>query len=243
MENVSKYPKYDFLNAKAMMEELYDMRIPEDKFLEKAYYAWKELPDRHSDYHVFIEDVNTKNRINLPENVDYILNVTYANYFFYNMFGDASIFLYRNGSRLVYPSSEEWSHYRLDKSKKDNFRQNITYNLHDGYIDFPQGELNGSQIAVLYRGLIVNDDCDPLLYYREIKAIADRVAFYQTRIDVRNNVPGAAELLQYLESSSNRTILRAGIPENVTDNQWDQYLNVSTSFDRKMHNRNYKFRH
>lgn len=243
MENVSKYPEYNFLNAKAVMEELYPIRIPEDKFLEKAYYAWKELPDRHSDYHVFISDVNTNNRINLPENVDYIMNVTYANYFYYNMFGDASIFLYRNGSRLTYPSSEEWSHYNIDKSKKDNFRQNITYDLNDGYIEFPQGDLENTKIAILYRGLLVDDNCDPLLYYREVQAVAARVAFYETRYNAMMGVPNTAELLQYLELQSNTTILRAGMPENVTDNQWDQYLNVKTSFDRKSHNKNYKFRH
>lgn len=245
MENRSQYPKYDFLNAKAIMEELYDIRISEDSFIEKAYYAWKELPDKHTDYHVYIDTVNMHNKLMLPENVEYIMNVNYANTFFDNIYGlgtETRFFIYKNGSKITTLGSKEWESYRIDKSISDRFSDNITYTNGDGYIEFEQGDLNGTEIAVLYKGLIVNKDCDPMLYYREVSAIAARVAYYQCRIDVRNLVPGAAQLVQMYLQESNKAVLRAGIPEQITDNEIDRVLNAMVSMDRKVYNKNYKFR-
>lgn len=244
MENVAKYPKYTFLHARARMENLYPVKMSEDRFIEKAYITWLDLPDRHTSAHVYIGEVGADNQLELPENVEYISAVTLPSYIKDSLYG-LNYFYYYNGSVLydMYFDNIEWDSYRMDKSLSDRYGSNVTFNLlEDNVITFPQGDFSGNSIAVLYKGLIVDDNCDPLLYKNEISAIAANVAYMDFRFSALNMEPGKDKMLSFLKQEAEIAMAKAGIAENITQNQIDQMLNVAVSMDRKVYNSNYKFR-
>lgn len=244
MENKANYPEYTFLHAKARMEELFPIHMSEDSFIEKAYITWRSLPDRHSYYHVYIGTVDLNNKIEIPDNVEHIVAVTFPMYI-NNFFMTNNYFIFSGGSYYYpfYNKTKEWESYRVDKSLSERYGYNITYNLEGkNLISFPQANFEGEEIAILYKGLLVNEDCDPLLYNNEVNAIAYNVALMDTRFEAFNNVPGKLQLLQYIESKADLYLAKAGIAEKLTDNELDSILNVATSFDRKVYNKNYKFR-
>jgi|GEM_PF-5907863 len=242
MEIKSNLPKYTFLHAKAMLDELYDMRIMEDSFIEKAYISYKAIGNSYSYKHVFIGIVGADNKLELPDNVEYINMVNYPTYF-YDILAYDNIFLYVNGSRLFSEVSDEWASRFGDKSVSDRNGHNLTYNLNtDGTISFPQGDFAGKQVAVLYDGLLVDEDCNPMLYYSEVKAIAHNVAYIEARKKAFSGDQLMGSLMQYAKKEADTAIANATIPERFTYNELDQLLNINVSYDRKVYNRAYKFK-
>ncbi len=246
MENKAKYPKYDYLTAQARMKLLFGTKMTTDDFLERAHITWLDMPDRHTMSHIYIGTIDANNVIEIPDNVEYIKAVTTPSmiYDVVNNRYDRVMFYY-NGSRFYSDINNEfnWENYKVNGSLDDRFGSNITYELIDSNaLQFKQGDLVGVHVAVLYKGLLVNDDCDPLLYDKEVTGIATNVAYMDCMLRANSGDPLAIKMLPVLEAKANLAITRSGIADKVTEAQFDRALNIKTSNDRKVHNRNYKFR-
>ena len=242
MENLAEYPKYTFLHAKAMMDEIYDIDMQEDSFIEKAYMAYKRIGNKYTRYHVYNGIVGVDNKLVIPENVEFIESVNYPTYFT-DMLTDNGLFIYHNGSQLFTDVDEQWSSKFINKSKRDRNGRNITYELlNDHTITFPQGDFSGQTVAILYHGLLVDEDCDPLLYYKEVEAIAYYVAFMNFRRLASKGDPVASNMMAMAKQEASIAIAGATIPEQFTQNELDQIMNVNVSMDRKVYNRSYKFK-
>jgi len=246
MENKAKYPKYDFLTAQARMKLLFGTKMSEDDFLEKAMITWNDMPDRHIMSHIYIGTIDANNVIEIPDNVEYIKAVTTPSEIYDIVEGRFNEYMfYYNGSRFYSSIRNEfnWDNYRVNGSIDDRFGDNITYELIDSNVlQFKQGDLAGMHIAVLYKGLLVNDDCDPLLYDKEVTGIATNVAYMDCMLRANSGDPLAIKMLPVLEAKANLAITRSGIADKVTEAQFDRALNIKTSHDRKVHNKKYKFR-
>jgi len=241
MNNSAQYPKYNFTNAKSMMDLFYELDIQRDDFSELAYFAWKDIGNKYGSTHIYTGVVGVDNKLVIPDNVEYIESVNYP-YYFSDFLINNSIFIYVNGSRILTNKDEEWNTY-IDGSKRDVRGGNISYELEsDNVISFPQGNFAGRKISVLYHGLLVDEDCDPLLYYKEVKAIAHWVAFliHKKRASGGNVI--AANMLPQVVKDAEKAMAAARIPEELTQNELDQIMNVRTSMDRKVYNSNYKFK-
>lgn len=239
MENKSKYPEYTFFHAKAMMDNLYDLAIQEDDFIEKAFMVWQDIGNKFSNAHVIIGTVGPDNKLELPNNVDYIQAVTWPRNFQNYNFSNVLVFL--NGSLLYNKSNIEWDSYKYDSSLMSRYGDYITFRLEDGYITFDSADFAGKDVAVLYHGLIVDNECNPKLYYTDVKAIAYNVAYMIMRGRVMQGDKNLAAMLQLIKQEADYSLTEARMPQIITDNEWDQILNIKTSFNRKYYNRAYKY--
>ena len=247
MENKAKFPEYTFEHAKARFEQLTPTRIPHDEFIEKAYITWRDLPDRHTIAHIYTEQIDMNNRLELPDNVEYIKAVVTPG-FAYDMIKDrySRIFIYYNGSKPYSNIKDEypWESYRANKSIEDRYGNNITFDyVDDGVIEFRQEDMQGMYVSVLYKGLLVDENCDPLLYNNEINAIAANVAYLDTLYWAQAGDVNKTKMLSFMENRAITAMAKAGIAEKVTENDMDQLLDIKTSMGRKYYNRQYKFRH
>jgi len=241
MNNAGKYPTYNFTNAKAMMDTLYELNVQRDDFSELAYFAWKDIANKYGDTHIFTGTVGVDNKLVLPNNVEFIESVNYPTYFSDYIINN-SIFIYINGSRRFTETDKEWASY-VDGSKRDVYGGNISFELEsEDVISFPQKDFSGQQVSVLYHGLLVDEECDPLLYYKEVKAIAHWVAFLLFKKKASGGDVAAANMLQVVKPDAERAMAAARIPEILTQNEIDQIMNVRVSMDRKVYNSNYKFK-
>ena len=242
MENKPKEPTYTFLHSKAVMDQLYPLDMMEDDFIEKAYMSWRGIQTIHTRKHVFIGEVDVNNNLELPENVEFIRSVNYPFNIYLNSL--SSFYIYINGSRLLTTDDiSEWESYNIDSSIEARRGDYITYELlEDGLITFPQGDLRGSKIAVLYDGLIVDENCDPKLLYKEMIGIAHGVAYMKLRFNAYANIVGADKLLSLAKQESSLALVAATIPEYITDNEWNDVMNTKMRWDRKAYNSNYKFK-
>ena len=246
MENAAKYPEYTFEHAKARFEQMSPTRFSHDEFIEKAYITWRDLPNKHTRSHMYIAKVDMYNKIELPGNVEYIKAVMTPGFVF-DTYVDRfdRLTVYYNGSKPYLSVKDEypWQSYRADKSIQDKFGHMLTYQLvGDGVIEFEQEDLKGMYVAILYKGLLVDNNCDPLLTNNEINAISANVAYMDALYWAQAGDQNRAKMLGFMESRMTMAMAKAGIAEKVTDNQMDTLLNIKTSQTRKYYNRQYKFR-
>jgi len=240
MENNSKYPKYSFEFARAMMINQWPMiKIQEDDFIEQAYYIWKQIGNYYSNAHIYTAKVTPDNKLDLPGNVDSIKQVTFPKYL-YNI-NLNNIMIFSGGSLLTNRDIlDKWDSYRVDSSITSKYGQNITFRQEDGYLTFDQGDFKNLYVSVLYDGLIVDEDCMPKIFFKEVLAIANNVAFNKAQSMIAMGDPSFAQLISLMMKESDRSMAAARVAEGYTANQWDQILDIRTSYDRKHYNRNFK---
>ena len=243
MINHAKFPEYDFLAAWALMDEYYPLMMDKDTFLEKAWYGWKQIGNKYSYLHVYEADIPNDGIVEIPDNVESIEVVTTNEYFYNTYLGNSkyeSIFFYRDGSLLKKIAD-------LDKPVFQNELVNrlgafINYELHGSNILHFDKEFAGSEICIVYSGIISDEDCNPMITYKEAEAIAHYVAHVDTRRKAFMGDKNAAALIQMTKKESDIAIAAARIPEQLNENLMDQVFNIKTSFDRKSYNRNLKHR-
>jgi len=242
MINKSRFPEYNLLTAKAVMDENYsDIKMDDDTFVEKAYYAWKNIGNRFSYLHVYEEDIPDNGELEIPDNVDSIETVTASDYF-YNSYVNQfdNFFFYDNGSLLSSVSEIEKPVFQDERYNK--MGPFVNYELHGkNKLHFDKA-LSGAKICVIYKGIISDEDCLPLINHREAEAIAHQVAYVETRRLARMGDKNMAQFIQIAKQEADTAMARAAIPEEINENLMDQVLNTKTSFDRKSYNRNFKFR-
>jgi len=243
MIDSSQFPKYNFFSSWAFLDEMYPMMFDRDTFLEKAWYAWKKIGNKYSYLHVYEAEVPEDGVVEIPDNVETIETVTSNSYFYndyVNRVSGSSIFIYRNGSQLTQISS-------LDKPVIDNEIYNkigpfVNYELHGTNILHFDKSLYGMEVCIIYSGIISDEDCNPMITFKEAEAIAYQVAYVEFRRKASMGDKNASNMIQIARQEADNAMSAATIPEQLSENFNDQVLNEKFSFDRKIYNKNYKFR-
>jgi hypothetical protein len=102
-------------------------------------------------------------------------------------------------------------------------------------------DLVGKRIAVAYTGIIVDAEGFPIITRKQANAIAAICAKFIMLKGANRGEKGAASMIEYYSGLAGRLKQAASIPEEITDNEMDEILNVKTSFNRKTHNRPTKY--
>ena len=96
-------------------------------------------------------------------------------------------------------------------------------------------------VYVLYRGTVVDEEGLPLLNEKEVDAIAAFCAyshdFKQARLTHDKTV---FEIAQAMEQKWKVLCTQARVPDYINENEMDEILNVSTSWDRKRFGKSFK---
>ena len=248
--NSSKFPSHPFLSSKATALELFNISMDEDTFVELGWYAYRDIGNIAIDNYVAKLPVDSRGIIKLPENFDTMEAVTTMDIPLETL-GDGYQ-IYDSGiplSRWFFTQTvlnETVRYFDLSQSGTIAPGELISYT----FIAKDKIQINTEilrnnvsklvEVYVVYKGVVVDDMCLPMLTFKESQAVAYRVAFLKIKRDAFMMKPGAIELLQYIKTQSARLMQAAKIPEYIDQNEFDTILNAMTSWDRKTYGRSFK---
>jgi len=247
MTNLSDVPTLPFLTAKSIANERCAVTMDEDTFVELGWMAFKELGNVAIINYMYKATVGPDGFTRIAANVELIEAVTTMN-IPYETLSD-SYQLYDSGI----PLSRWFFQQEMLNATSRNFSVQATNMVSPGelvgyewadkeHIVVTNAHLAGSEIFILYKGIMVDDQCLPLLTHKEAMAIGFRVAFYKTERDLFMGKPNAPVILQYVKPESERLLRAASVPEKLNQNQMDNVLDAKTSWDRKGYGRSFKVR-
>ena len=227
--------RYPFFTAYNHALTFYGTEISPIDFENIGLVGWEKIGNK--DYRLYKytakseKSENGEYKIELPCNADIIEAVT-------GMHEDYQ----RTTPTSEYNNESSWVEEYIESLK---FHTNHLYTS-GKYIKYRREEntLYFSEpfrlVNVLYKGVIVDDEGLPLLTEREIDAIATYVAYsdlYKKALMSRDSA--TFQFVQVLKADWEKKCTQAGV-EYLNQNQLDEILNVSTSWDRKRFGKSFK---
>lgn len=97
------------------------------------------------------------------------------------------------------------------------------------------------KVTILYRGFVVDEEGLPELTHKEVDAIAAFCAYTNDFKQARmTKDPATFQMAQYMKKEWEKKCTQARIPDHVSQNEMDEILNVSASWDRKRFGKSFK---
>jgi len=229
--------KYSFNTAYTQARDLYGVEMTQDDFENLGMIAWGRIGNNYYKLYRYYseaqQDENKEYFIELPCNVDVIEAVT-ASYEEYQKTSSTESYGFVTSSY-----GEEFI-----ESRKHNTSslyapgKFVKYTLVDNriYIDKFTGP-----ICILYKGFIVDEDGLPSLNSKEIDAIAVFCAYtkmYKKAVITTNG--NLMQIAMTLKADWKNLCTQARVPEYINQNEMDEILNASTSWDRKRFGKSFK---
>lgn len=228
---------YPFYTAYSHMETFYGITLPPDDFETMGLSAWDKVGNKRTRWYKYTavpeKDSLGQWYIDLPCNCDIIEAVT------------AGYEDYQKTSSTHMPGELQngWGEDYIEGRK---FHSGFGY-IPGKYIKYSR-ENNRLLLAdefqkvnVLYKGVLTDEEGLPSLNEKEIEAIASYCAFVDTRkkaLVTRDG--GLMQLAGVLELEWKKLCTQARIPDRFSQNEMDEILNVSTSWDRKRFGKSFK---
>ena len=250
--NQSEGSMYDYLYSKYLLEEDFGIALNEDDFVEKSWPIYRNIGNISTATHVFDTVIPDDLILLLPCNCDQIDSVsTFSNREGIN---NDLLIIQTDYSGISMTTAE----YNFMPDIIDNLslkRHNLSRtSMHPTgeFVSYTVENLNGSKILkfddkhkgvhieVIYKGILMDNENNPLITLKTAQAISYKMAFMYTQKLAFKGDPTAMKMLPYIKQESNVKMAAAGIPEYLTQNFFDQLLKAKTRHDRKVFNSSYK---
>lgn len=229
--------QYPFKTAYTQARELYGLELNPDEFETIGLIAWDRIGNKqYKLYHYqALPVMNNKKEwcVELPCNADIIEAVT-TNYEDYQKTSNQLLSgSNQNGWVEGYAESRKYNSGGLYSPGKfiKYRREGNTLFLADKF-----------EVAnILYKGVIVDEEGLPLLNSKELDAIAAFCAYTDDFKRARVTRDQATfQMAQVMEQKWKSLCTQARVPEYINQNEWDEILNVATSWDRKRFGKSFK---
>lgn len=222
---------YSFYTVLHNLSQKYGIVMTEDEFEDLAFYAWNSIGNKN--YLVYKYDTRVENNeVELPCNCDLVESV-------HTITED-----YRMTDNILrenYSNSVVESY--IESRKRDT---EMLYNR-GRYVDFVQNgnvlrfKQDNFLVSILYKGFIADDVGLPFLNYKEVEAITAYCAFvYTQKKAFQTKDSGLFQFAAKFEGDWKRLVDSARSPIYINQNDMDNILNVSASWDRKRFGISYK---
>lgn len=221
--------------AMFLANTMYDLHILPEDFEEIGLVAWNMIGNKNCRLYKTIADVDCKTgRVKLPCNCDIIEAVTYP-------FEDWEFTsnIYVNGD-----INSGWIEQFIESRKR------FTDPLYVGgrYVKYTQDgdvlylDQKGIQkVAILYKGVLMDEEGLPSITLEEATAIATFVAWnVKFKEALKTNNKDTLGISQALESRWYRLCDAARVPSHISQNEMNEILDAKTSWNRKIFNKSYK---
>jgi len=229
--------RFPFNTAYTQMRQLYGLEINPDEFETLGLIAWDKIGNKqYRWYHYQTEaekNADGSFYVDLPCNCDIIEAVT-ADYEDYQKTTPTTLAgNNQNGWIEGYVESRKYNTgFGYSSGKFIKYQQTgNTIQLADKF----------NKINILYKGVIVDEEGLPYLDVREIDAVAAFCAqaeFFKKGLITMNS--GIIQMSQLLEQKWKLMCTQARVPEYINQNEMDEILNVSSSWDRKRFGKSFK---
>ena len=242
-------PFYDFMYGKYLLKDLFDIKIHEDDYVERAYNIWRDIGNIATSIHAFEVTIDDSCIVVLPCNVEFVESVSDGR-------ADdcgGSVMLYHAdwstnpNVHLADAVTRNPNAKRVDISDQGSrlhpTGEFVPYELHGKPGSFSlqfDSEFIGTNCVCIYRGICVDPEGNPLLTRKEAEAIAYKMAFIDTQKRFFMNDPNAGAKLEYIKTEMGRKMAAAKIPEYLSQNHINRLLSSLTRHDRKVFWSSYK---
>lgn len=229
--------QYPFKTAYTQARELYALELNPDEFESMGITAWDRIGNRQYKLYLYkiepSQDELENWYIDLPCNVDQIEAVT-ADYEDYQKTSNQYLAGHtQNGWIEGYIETRKYNTGTLYPSGKFiKYRQ-------EGNRLILSDKFN--LVYILYKGFVADDEGLPYLNWKEVEAIASFCAYaYNFRMAIVTRDQSTLQLSQLLEQKWKTLCTQARVPDYINQNEWDEILNVQTSWDRKRFGKSFK---
>lgn len=149
-------------------------------------------------------------------------------------------------------TSNENNHLNMSRGSTEQYIEHRKRNTnplypHGGYIKYERvGNTlyfkdKYNLVNVLYKGFISDDEGLPFLTETEVEAIATFCVYTQDFKDARiSRDRSTLEMASFMENKWKQLCTQARIPELINQNEMDEVLNASNSWDRKRFGKSFK---
>jgi hypothetical protein len=229
--------QYSFQTAFTQARELYGVDIAPDELETIGIIAWDKIgnkPYRLYKYQVVPSlDALGQYYVDLPCNCDQIEAIT-TNYEDYQKTNPMTIAMdNQNGWMEGYAESRKFNTGSLYMGGKFvKYRQELNRIFISDKFDV---------LNILYKGFIADEEGLPYLNEKEVDAIATFIAYsdmFKKALMTRDSA--SLQLSQLLEQQWRQKCTQARVPIYINQNEMDEILNVSTSWDRKRFGKSFK---
>ena len=226
---------YPFQTAYTQAHDMYGVEISEDEFETVGMVAWSRIGNRQTRlYRLSVQpelDDSGFWKVDLPCNADLIEAVT----------------AYPEDANRTSNIHETLDNTHIEEYIEQGKRATNALYMSGGYVKYHR-EQNTllfdypyEQVNILYKGFIADDDGLPFLTDKEVDAIAAFLAytvdFKAARVTRDKN---AFEFAQVMNQEWKRLCSAARVPQSISQNEMDEILNVSASWDRKRFGKSFK---
>lgn len=229
--------QYPFKTAYSHARELYGIELNPDEFETLGMIAWDRIGNRQ--YRLYKYQVEPSQNeleewyVDLPCNADLIEAVT-ADYEDYQKTSNTYLAGHtQNGWIEGYIETRKYNTGILYPTGKfiKYFREGNRLKLADKF----------NKVNILYKGFIADDEGLPYLNQKEIEAIAAFLAYSNDFKAARmTKDANTFQMAQVMEQKWKSFCTQARVPEYINQNEMDEILNVSTSWDRKRFGKSFK---
>lgn len=229
--------RFSFHTAYTQARELYGLELNPDEFESIGIIAWDKIGNKQVRLYVY-QVVPTQNSlgewyVDLPCNVDIIEAVT-ADYEDYQKTSNKNLAgITPNGWIESYIESRKFNTGSLYiPGKYVKYRQ-------EGNTLFLSDKFD--LIYILYKGVIVDEEGLPYLNSKEVDAIAAFCTYVNDFKQARVTKDQATfQMAQVMEQKWKMLCTQARVPMYINQNEMDEILNVSSSWDRKRFGKSFK---
>lgn len=228
---------FSFHTAYTQARELYGLELNPDEFESLGLIAWGKIGNKMSKLYKYQvvpdQSVNGEYTIPLPCNVDRIEAVT----------ADYEDYQKTTPTTLAGNNQNGWIEGYIETRKFNTG----TLNVSGKYIKYRE-EGNSiilsdkfNVVNILYKGFIVDEDGLPLLTEKEVDAVAGFCAFANMRKKaLMTKDQSTFQIAMSLEQNWKLLCTQARVPDFINQNEMDEILNVSVSWDRKRFGKSFK---
>lgn len=228
---------YSFNTAYTQTRELYGIKMTPDEFETIGIIAWDKINNARVRLYKY-ESIPLENQlgewyVDLPCNA-HIIEAVVADYEDYQKTDPMrSANQNYNGWQESYVESRKYntgSLYVSGKFIKYRREENTLY-LSDKF----------NKVIILYKGIFSDEEGLPFINEKEIDAIAAFCAYTVTfKAALVTRDKNLMEFALVLEAKWKKMCTQARVPDYINQNEMDEILNVSTSWDRKRFGKSFK---
>lgn len=226
----------NFKYAISLAQMLYDIDINDmDTLIEIGLVAYNFIGNKNTKLNIEIVNVDRKTGlVKLPCKADLVEAITYPNAEDWNYTSNT-----KNFGDINTLNVEQY----IEKSKQSVDPLYISgrfvkYRREGNYIYVNE---NIDKVCILYHTESLDEEDLPLINDKEAIAIADYIAYtVKYKEALRSNNQSVFQMAQMIKKQWQIHCDAARVPEYVNQNEMDDLLEVTSSYNRKIHGRSYK---
>lgn len=247
LQEQTEMPLYDFMYGKFLLKDLFDVVLNEDDYVERAYMIFRQINTLTTYTHLTEVTIPDSCIVTLPCNILQVEAVTLntvnlqsldvdVNYIYYD-------YVHNDGFSMYVADALQKSIKNILPNKATSHQHPlgvyIPYELHGKTITVDK-KWKGTQIYLMYKGLVVDHQGNPCLFRKQTEAIAYKLAFLDAQKRSFKGDPIGRQAMMDLKPQVNRLIQAAKIPDSLSQNFLDRMLSAQTRHDRKIFYSSYR---